>query len=452
MRLSPAEVRFAWGLLIALAILTYPAPPLPGRFTLAAAALVFLPGTIALATATGSSRVLEGLQRLLSDSVGRLHLTLGLAVAISAGLIFHPFIATALVAGFCGLLWVWDVVRGSQAWERKFANWTLTATVTLVLWGAVEGLLRWPSIARRLGTPAETGRWNPRAYYDGLERNNFFQFRSPYEDTRRKPGVRRIIALGDSFTWGSHIPSSDSTWPALMEDVLARTPNLLTTEVINMGHGGWATGNEAELLRRIGWQFEPDLVIVQWLDNDFYATLPNFWLVDPGKDMITLVPEIFRTGYIRDSGVLALAERVLTSWFISDLELTRSRSAPGSLGWLDVQRALREMSDSATRRCTPILLVLYPYLFPGRWTAETHPEASLHRRMEETARNVGYEVLDLLPTFAAAGKDGKEWWSTPYDSHPSAAGQLLTATTIANYVTENRLLDDSLPRTDWCGG
>lgn len=269
MRISPAEVRLAWLLLLAMAALTYPTAADPGRLTIAAMALVVLPGTIALLTRKGGTRIIEGLEALFGGAVGRIHLLLALAVAVAVGLIFHPFVACALVAGFCSLLWSADLLRGSNAWGRRFTNWTLTAAVTLVLWGAVEGLLSWAPLARRLGTPAETGKWNPGDYYDELERNNFFRFRSPYEDTRRKPGVRRIITLGDSFTWGSHIPSSDSTWPALLERSLTGMPNPIPTEVINMGRGGMATGHEAELLRRIGWQFEPDLVIVQWLDNDF---------------------------------------------------------------------------------------------------------------------------------------------------------------------------------------
>jgi lysophospholipase L1-like esterase len=49
-----------------------------------------------------------------------------------------------------------------------------------------------------------------------------------------------VIALGDSFTWGSKIASSDSTWPSLLEHLLTQPPEGKPTEVINMGQSGFA--------------------------------------------------------------------------------------------------------------------------------------------------------------------------------------------------------------------
>ena len=262
-------------------------------------------------------------------------------------------------------------------------------------------MLNWDPIARRLGTPAETNQWNDR--YDGIwGGRNIFRFRSPYEDTRRCPGVRRVIALGDSFTWRSKIASSDSTWPALLERIMAHAPNARPTEVINMAHGCYATGNEAEELRR-------------------------------------------------KSAILELLEHALTARFYSAVDLNRKYYAPGSPAWRDAQRGFREMGDSASRYCTPILLVLYPYLFPGRWTLETYPERDIHRLVADVGRRAGFEVPDLLPAFVAAGRDFEDWWGTAYDSHPGGAAQALTAMAIAGYLEEHRLLPDSSGGAGRCG-
>jgi len=403
----------------------YP-PPAPGLLGLLVVAVAFLPGTLVLVTSRGATLVAEGLERLLEDRGGRTMFVLAIASAAVIGLAFDGFVACATTAGVCGLLWSADLVRVVPRWDRSFSNWALVAVVSLVLCGGVEFVLWLPPVAARLGTPAEQARMTGR--YDGLQQHNYFRFRSPYEDTRRRPGVRRVVALGDSFTEGSYIPSSDSTWPALLEHILNRSS---PTEVINMGRGGWATGNEAELLRRIGWQFNPDLVIVQWLDNDFYATRPDFGIVLDRNDLIQLVPTRFRTGFIRYSGLLTLLERILTNAVISVQQRTRERSAAGHPGWQDVERAMREMGDSAAVNCTPILLVLYPYLFPGRWTESNYPEKELHARMAQLGRSSGFEVLDLLPAFAASGRPGESWWGTTYDTHPGGSAQLLAAETIA---------------------
>jgi len=253
-----------------------------------------------------------------------------------------------------------------------------------------------------------------------------------------------VIALGDSFTWGYRIGSADSTWPALLEQQLTHGPDGRPTEVINMGVNGFATGNEAEMLRRLGWQFEPDLVIVQWLDNDARVTLPNFRVKEP-SGAIVLVPDAYRTGWIRRSGIVPLLEDGLTDRYFGFLNLRRSYFARNAPGWLEDQQAFREMADSAARHCTAILLVLYPFLFQGHWTQETYPERDIYDMAAAAGRSAGLEVLDLLPAFAAAGqgRDWKEWWAAAYDGHPRGAAQLVAAKAVAAYIQSHRLLADS---------
>ena len=444
MQIHRAEVLVAWGALFALAAVAYPPGPSPGPLTLTWFLAAFLPGVLILSTAKGGARVTEGLQRLLNETTGRLSLLAGALLAVLLGFTFNAFVAFMLTGLCCSLLWSVDLVFRSTAWERHFREWAAAGLSTFAALAVAEGVLNWGPVARRLGTPAELEQWD-RRYGDAWGPGNFFRFRSPYEDTRRKPGVRRVIALGDSFTWGSKIADADSTWPALLEHILRQTPGGGPTEVINMGRGGFATGNEEEMLNRIGWQFHPDLVIIQWLDNDAYETLPNFGIKPSplDRDAIVLIPATYRTGWIGHSGILLLLERSLSSRLLNVLDLNRRQFEPTAPGWLAEQQAFREMGDSAARHCTPMLLVLYPYLFSGRWTMETYPERDIHRRVAAAGRSAGLEVLDLLPPFLALGKDLKEWWGTAYDSHPGGAAQAVAAGAIATYIEEHRLLTDS---------
>src|SRR5712692_9539420 len=448
MQITVREVRLAWGVLMILAALSYPAPPYPGPKSLAAVLLAFAPGGFVLSTERGGARIADGLGRLVNETTGRLSLLAAIVLAVLVGLTFDAFVAFTLTGLFCSLLWSAAAVFRSAPWEQRFERWIVAGLSSFVTLAIIDAVLNWGPVARRLGTPAELNQWERR--YDGVwGESNIFQFRSPYEDTRRRPGVRRVIALGDSFTWGSKIASSDSTWPALLEHRMREAPGDGPTEVINMGHGGYATGNEAEELRRFGWQFHPDLVIVQWLDNDAYVTLPNFKTASPGP-FVNLVRPQYRTGWIRNSGILLLLERVLTSSFYGALDLNGRHYTPDSPGWVVEQQAFREMGDSASRYCTPILLVLYPDLFPGRWTLETYPERDIHGMVAAAAQHAGLDVLDLLPAFVAAGKDFKDWWGTAYDSHPGGAAQVLAARTIANYLEEHKLLADSTAGAGRC--
>lgn len=313
----------------------------------------------------------------------------------------------------------------------------LLGTVLFLLFAAAELYLRIPdAVATRLGTPEELATWEER--YDGLWRSNIFGFRSPYERVHRRPGVPRVVALGDSFTWGDKVAETDSTWPARVERILRGELQVDAVEVINMAQRGYTLANEAELLRRLGWQFSPALVVVQFYINDALPSGPNLqrvdsrWLLPPRS----LLPGFAREGAIRSSAALATLE----SRYNRLLAALRSDETPskwvrlyddGSETWRQFEAALYEMGDSARSRAVPIYLVMFPALHPGRWTASDYPFRHIYEKVAATAVDAGFQVIDLVPAFVAAGRDWRDWWATPYDGHPSPAAHHLAATTIA---------------------
>lgn len=79
--------------------------------------------------------------------------------------------------------------------------------------------------------------------------------------TLPKPaGIFRVFALGDSFTFGPYL-SNQETWPALLEQMTG-------AEILNGGEAGYHLHHQLELFRDRGHKSEPDLVILQVLDND----------------------------------------------------------------------------------------------------------------------------------------------------------------------------------------
>ncbi|MBL6764691.1 MAG: hypothetical protein ISQ14_07030 [Verrucomicrobiae bacterium] len=81
----------------------------------------------------------------------------------------------------------------------------------------------------------------------------------------RTPGVPRMLVLGDSFTWGYGV-SDEEIFTEVMEQAFtdAGTP----WEVVNSGVSGWGTDQEYLFLRREGFRYRPDLLILAFYVNN----------------------------------------------------------------------------------------------------------------------------------------------------------------------------------------
>jgi len=104
------------------------------------------------------------------------------------------------------------------------------------------------------------------AHGNRIARTNSHGFRD-IERTFRKPaGSTRIILLGDSVVVGHGIETIDDTISRQLENRFAQSE---TVEVLNMGIGGYCTRAEAELLAVRGLAYQPDLVLLVFVYNDY---------------------------------------------------------------------------------------------------------------------------------------------------------------------------------------
>jgi hypothetical protein len=86
----------------------------------------------------------------------------------------------------------------------------------------------------------------------------------------KPPRTYRIIAIGDSFTFGDHVNTADS-WPEKLEDFLNTIhlcPAYDKYEVLNLGLRGFDIQNMVERYRLRGAKYHPDLVIWVLISRD----------------------------------------------------------------------------------------------------------------------------------------------------------------------------------------
>jgi lysophospholipase L1-like esterase len=361
---------------------------------------------------------------------------LGVVIAVSGAAGAHAGIWVVAAASLVGVL------RGADHLKEQLAGWSLLAIACGIGLITAETALRRPSVAGRLGTPREYMSWWQR--YDGSWNHNALGIRSPYETLSKEPNAFRVVAIGDSFTWGSRIASSDSTWPAQLEVVLRERGAGRNIEVVNLGRIGFSTVNSASMLRRLGWQFDPDIVVAQFYVNDILPSGPDFitgetsWIFP----RVRLLPERYRNGPAGTSSLLHVLEETLSGLRHGDRAAQAAkwtavyqRKGPE---WLAMLAALNEMGEAAAARDVPIVLMLYPDFIPGIHAGADPPFQSIHEQVATAASAAGFSILDLTPHYLREGGDLRRWWATPYDAHPNAAANGLAARTLADFLTAHR--------------
>lgn len=107
--------------------------------------------------------------------------------------------------------------------------------------------------------------------YSLIFRANAYGFRDNNYGSK-KENVLRILAIGDSFTFGSGV-SLEETWVKQLEAALLTHD--VKTEVINAGLLGYGTIQYSKVMKRLGSIYKPDIVIVMVTTND------------PGNDLAT---------------------------------------------------------------------------------------------------------------------------------------------------------------------
>lgn len=108
--------------------------------------------------------------------------------------------------------------------------------------------------------------------FDYEYRHNAEGFRDIDRPEAKPPGTFRIVALGDSFTYGEGA-SFDETWASELERRLRARPGAAArAEVIRLGMQGYFPGAERPVLEHYGLRYQPDLVIVTVLPNDVIDT------------------------------------------------------------------------------------------------------------------------------------------------------------------------------------
>jgi lysophospholipase L1-like esterase len=271
----------------------------------------------------------------------------------------------------------------------------------------------------------------------------------------KPPGERRILCLGDSFTFALGVRFED-LYVQQLERLLAAEHPGVRFQVINAGTAGYNTRQELIRLLAQGLALEPDLITIGFYWNDLVgndgelpdpATTP---LVDPDAKPEPRLRHAL-PGWLRDrlrSSVLLYqvvirSKMLLESFDPPHDDYTRVQKAllEGDQAFLapfwdlTAQRLL-EIAAIGRERGIPVVLLAFPM---ENQIKLDFPHMVWGAKLREIWAPTGMPLLDVEPAYKAALAAGNNPF-LPYDLHPNAAGMTIAAEQLLGAVEEHDLL------------
>lgn len=248
---------------------------------------------------------------------------------------------------------------------------------------------------------------------------NVLGFRGPEVDFDKPPGKRRVVCLGDSFTFGEGVRVEDA-WPAQVGALLGDG-----YEVINAGVQGMGTPEEVAYFDSHCAILDPDVVVVGFFMND---------VVDWQE---TIATQLERPA---EPSPLASASRLFGLWERHQRATEARRrllfdiqQGFHSERWEACVDALDNLKERAEREGFELLVAAFPVLVD---LDATDPFAREHKLLFNTCEALGIECVQVHAAWA--GHRDEDLWAHPTDMHPNAEAHRLAAELIAEALRSRR--------------
>jgi lysophospholipase L1-like esterase len=317
----------------------------------------------------------------------------------------------------------------------------------IVLFAGMEGAARfmhglrgpWVDMHRYhpvLGWCLREGWSGSRPWCAGFARIDPCGIRSDRPISRKQVGEKRLLALGDSVTFGARVPTS-AAWPAQLEARLQEAGH--DWKVLNCGVSGYDPSQEVDWLTLFGWDLEPDAIAIGFCRNDVQPSDRTSSLAHQRLDRVSSwLTEHSLLAFQVEQGVRHLQRRL--GLLSATVPITEGQEHAGVLaGWPLVEESYRRLDRLARARNLPVILVIFPKLplINGR------PFDDFSDRLQTLGNELGWTVIDLVDAFA---RDSEELFFPEDAIHPNEAGHERAGRTIATEVIRGDALKRRLAK------
>jgi hypothetical protein len=269
-----------------------------------------------------------------------------------------------------------------------------------------------------------------RNYKGGLVSSNSDGARGTVEYPLERDGKTRIVAIGDSFTFGQEVDDRD-VWTAVLERL---DPH---REVINLGASAYGRDQVLLSLREQGLKYHPDVVLLGYFTDDGHRS-PYEFVCGP-KPVFRKQGNSYRLENVPVPKAEEMSARLrrrsllymLGRWMVERLFGLGERTTHEDMDRLD-GFVLDEIVSSARGAGARAVFVRLPSDVEVR---ERHHD----RFFEDYCRSRGIDCLDLTPVMVDADERSGHQFARLYMNmqHYSAAGNRLAAEAIDRYLRDH---------------
>lgn len=257
---------------------------------------------------------------------------------------------------------------------------------------------------------------------------------------QRPPGTRRLLALGDSQTFGNGVALYD-TWPKQLELVLRARERSTKWEVINAGLPGSDTWQHERMLSRLVQAYTVDAAILAHYVNDVVRAPEATGTRDSA--FVRTNTWSNRMGYWlkRSSLLLAVwqARAPFRSWVSPQNSPWEERILTGDpdprveAGWTQVTHSLAEMKRVSEERGIGFWVAVLPR---RDQVSGKQPGREYQRRLKAITADLGVPIIDILPALREAWATERDALFIPWDGHNSALANTVIARLVADSLVE----------------
>ena len=253
-------------------------------------------------------------------------------------------------------------------------------------------------------------------------RENALGLRGQLPAIEKPHGTFRIVALGDSTTYGKGIELEGNRWPELLAEMLSKRLGA-RVDAINLSYPAWDTVEERQALVENGFKFHPDIVILGYNYNDPENATQRLEITGRarGPAWLLFLRERF---YIADFAYQQVMRPRNNEMFRQYIHRISSPDAPNLP---EFKQAMAGIRDDCKKAGVDFAVVIFPTLTGINKNPYEFQDAEDLITVE--LKGLGVPYVSLLPLLK--GYEGRELWASPYDPHPDekvhkmAAEQLL---------------------------